>query len=189
MKEPNRIAERQAADMAVDVTTMNLNKKIGQDLVQTPTTKNVLIEPGFRHPSWGRRRAGSPECMAMVCALWITNWVSLSCRRGFGRILAYSGNNYTEKEGDASSDEGDNRSLHLKQGKVAEDEVISHGWAVKIAHVGCRSETSGKVHLYISFKVENDGSNCNEFVDAGHRFPVLPWCKKLTSRLREVAYG
>jgi hypothetical protein len=61
MKEPNRIAERQAADMAVDATTMNLKKKIGQDLVQTPTTKHVLIEPRFRRPSWGRRWAGYPE--------------------------------------------------------------------------------------------------------------------------------
>jgi hypothetical protein len=31
MKEPNRRAERQAADMAVDAITMNLKKKIGQD--------------------------------------------------------------------------------------------------------------------------------------------------------------
>lgn len=99
------------------------------------------------------------------------------CRIGGQRsrgFLAYSGNNCAEKEGEACSNKGDNRSLHLKQCKVAKDEGIPHGWDIKVAQVGCGSETSGKIHFYVAFKIKDDGDDRNEFVDTGHRLPVLP---------------
>jgi hypothetical protein len=73
----------------------------------------------------------------------MTEWISGLCRQGFGRFLAHThtGDDRAEKEGDASSDERDDRRLDLEQGKVAEDEVVPDRRDVEVAHVGCGSET------------------------------------------------
>lgn len=54
MNEPSRIAERQAADMAVDATTMNLNDGTSENLPRMTITRHILIEPGLWNPGDGK---------------------------------------------------------------------------------------------------------------------------------------
>src|SRR5260221_3790978 len=82
-------------------------------------------------------------------------------RQGFGRLLTHTGDDPAEKEGDASGNKRDDRSLDLEYGKVAEDEGIPDRQDVKVAHIGCGSKTGGEVHFYVAFKVENDGDDRN----------------------------
>jgi hypothetical protein len=82
-------------------------------------------------------------------------------RQGFGGFLAHTRDDRAEKKGEACGDERDNSSLDLKQSKVAEDEGVPDGRDVKVTHVGCSSKTSRKVHLYVAFKVKDDGHDGN----------------------------
>jgi len=87
--------------------------------------------------------------------------VSCVCWLRFGRFFAHPRDDSTEEKRDACSDKRDYGSLDLKQGKVAEDEGVSDGRDVKIAHVGCGSKTSRKIHFYIAFEVKDDGDYSN----------------------------
>lgn len=73
--------------------------------------------------------------------------------------LAHTGDDRAEKEGEASGDERDDRSLDLEQGKVAEDEGIPDRRGIEVAHVGCGPETGGEVHFYVALEVEDDGDD------------------------------
>ena len=80
--------------------------------------------------------------MALACSPRIvTECVSCLCREGFGRFFSRPRDDRTEKEGDACGDEGDNRSLDLKEGKVAEDNDIPDGRSVEVTQVRCGTET------------------------------------------------
>jgi hypothetical protein len=113
--------------------------------------------------------------MALACdpLIIMTEWVSGVCRQRIGRFLAYPGDDQSEKEGEACGDEGDDHGLDLEQGKIAKDEGVPDGRDVQVAHVGCGSETSGKIHFNVAFKVKDDRDDRDQFVDTGHRFPVL----------------
>ena len=53
INEPSKIAERHAANMNVDATTMNLNDSEGEDLSQMVRTRHALVESGRRNPGEG----------------------------------------------------------------------------------------------------------------------------------------
>jgi hypothetical protein len=74
-------------------------------------------------------------------------------------FLPHTWDDRAEKEGEASGDEGDDRSLDLEQGKVAEDEGIPDRRGIEVAYVGCGRETGGEVHFYVAFQVEDDGDD------------------------------
>lgn len=93
--------------------------------------------------------------------LIITKWVSAFYRRRIGGFFAHPGDDYSEKEGETRGDEGDDGCLDLEQGQIAKDEDVPDGWRVEVAHVRCGSETSGKVHFYVAFKVEDDWDDRN----------------------------
>ena len=119
----------------------------------------------------------------------MAEWVSGFYRRRIGGFLAYPGDDHSEKEGEARGDEGNDRCLDLEQGKIAKDEDVPGGWSVKVAHVRCGSETSRKVHFYVAFKVKDDWDDRDEFVNTGHRFPVLPqYMIRSTQRIRIVLH-
>jgi hypothetical protein len=117
--------------------------------------------------------------------LIMTEWISDFYRRRIGRFFAHPGDDHSEKEGEAGGDEGDNRCLDLEQGQIAKDEDVPDGWRVEVAHVGCGSETSRKIHFYVAFKVKDDGDDRNQLVNTGHCFPVLPQYK-IRRRTREI---
>ena len=88
-------------------------------------------------------------------------------------LLAHPRDDQSEKEGEARGDERDDHSLDLEQGKIANDECVPDGRDVEVAHVGGCSETGGKIHFNVAFKVKDDRDDRDQFVDTGHRFPVL----------------
>jgi hypothetical protein len=93
--------------------------------------------------------------------LIMTEQISDFYRRRIGRFLAHPGDDHSEKEGEASGDEGDDRCLDLEQRQIAKDEVVPDGRRVEVAQVGCGSETSRKIHFYVAFQVKNNWDDRN----------------------------
>ena len=126
--------------------------------------------------------------MALACdpQIIMTEWISGVCRRRIGRFIAYPGNNHSEKEAEAGSDEGDDRCLDLEEGKIAKDEGVPDRRDIEVTHVGCGSETCGKIHLYVAFKVKDDWDDRDQFVNTGHRSPVLPQYEKNTKNKEQL---
>lgn len=68
MNEPSRTEERQAADMDVDVSTMNLcdERSEGWQTTVTDAHAHALIEPGLRDAGWWKRGPRPSERMGLA---------------------------------------------------------------------------------------------------------------------------
>ena len=88
-----------------------------------------------------------------------------------GRFFAHPGDDHSEKEGEARGDEGDDRCLHLEQGKIPKDERVPDGRRVEVAQVGDKvavrhsRRPRGNVLYYSQFEWSAflDGAKKGEF--------------------------